>query len=313
VIIIMVEFILLVIYLLSLTSVNCAETTAEVFDILSDPEQDEPSSRTIPSSGRGQSFRRGQFRTPQVRQPEPSSWTRLAKVATPKGNSFVNHARRYSSISTASSSSRDVPDQFAVPNAPFPVERPRERESSARIQDRTITMMMLPPVTRVKGRSEHEAATIDILPRLGEEQISGSESSDDEPLFNGHSSFPNHIPGAAASSSLRSGQSTLEKLPSISRMRISSGSLASQSFGTLDDLEAVSEQDSASVESDEDSEDLQEGSLKREPLLHPPTALSTPTKELVQDLYENQTPLSHRFSFEPNKRVSTTLNPMQKS
>lgn len=308
----MVVFHLLVMYLLSLTSVKCAETTGEVFNILSDPEQDEPSSMTIPSSGRWQNFRRGQFRTPQVRQPEPSPWTRLAKVATPKGNSFVNHARRYSSSSTASSSSRNAPNQFVVPKAPSPVDRPRERGSS-RIQDRTVTMMMLPPVTRVKGRSEHEAATIDILPRLGDEQLSGSESSDDERLFNGHSSFTNEISGAAASSSSRSGQSTLEKLPPISWVRLSSESLASPSFGTFDDLEAVSEQDSASIESDEDSEDLQEGSLKQETLLYPPTALSTPKNELVQDSYENQTPLFHRFPFEPDRRISTTLNPMNKS
>merc|ERR1719265_852006 len=114
----MVQFNLVLVYLISLTSVNSAETNSEPFDVLSDPESDVTNP---PISSRGSSFRRGQFRN--ARHSEPLSRTRLEGVRRPQRHSFANHARHYSfaDSSTASSSQRDASDILPVPDRLLPL------------------------------------------------------------------------------------------------------------------------------------------------------------------------------------------------
>merc|ERR1719262_1756401 len=118
----MVQFSLLLIYLISLTFVNGAEITPEMFDVLSDPEYDPTRS---PKARNGLSFRRGQLFNQPTRQSEPPPRKRLEAPRRPQGrNSFANHARHYSfaASSTGSSSHRDESDRFQMSDRPLTVE-----------------------------------------------------------------------------------------------------------------------------------------------------------------------------------------------
>lgn len=203
-------------------------------------------------------------------------------------------------------------------------------------------MEELPPVTRLKGRSEHEAATLGNLPSLGEirERISEppSSSSDEDTPFSGHSIFHRAISGASSSSlpsnhhlaekdvtkiptnsstskwtykqkqeAPRSRQSTVETLPSIPSVRHDPAAFGSQSLGTLDNFDAVSEQDSESDVSDSESDEGSDDS----PRISSATGALLPSTSPSPKFPKREG--NDKYPFAPLRRVTTTLIPMKKS